>query len=53
MNHALLLRLFLSSSFVSVHVALQYLRLYSDNIGISHYLANRVREFTNAELIDV
>ncbi|KAG9023147.1 Phosphatidylinositol 4-kinase pik1alpha (PI4-kinase)(PtdIns-4-kinase) [Tulasnella sp. JGI-2019a] len=53
MNHALLLRLFLSSSFFSVHVALQYLRLYSDNIGISHYLASRLREFSNAELIDV
>ncbi|KAG8878130.1 Phosphatidylinositol 4-kinase pik1alpha (PI4-kinase)(PtdIns-4-kinase) [Tulasnella sp. 331] len=29
------------------------MRLYSDNIGISHYLANRLREFSNAELIDV
>lgn len=32
-SHALLLRLFLSNSFFSVHVALQYLRLYADNIG--------------------
>ncbi|KAG8990008.1 Phosphatidylinositol 4-kinase pik1alpha (PI4-kinase)(PtdIns-4-kinase) [Tulasnella sp. 427] len=53
MNHALLLRLFLSPSFFSVHVALQYLRLYADNIGISHYLANRLREFSIAELVDV
>lgn len=45
MNHALLLRLFLSSNFFSVHVALQYLRLYADHIGISHYLAHRLREF--------
>ncbi|KAG8939595.1 Phosphatidylinositol 4-kinase pik1alpha (PI4-kinase)(PtdIns-4-kinase), partial [Tulasnella sp. 408] len=53
MNHALLLRLFLSPSFFSVHVALQYLRLYADNIGISHYLANRLREFSIADLVDV
>ncbi|KIO26243.1 hypothetical protein M407DRAFT_74719 [Tulasnella calospora MUT 4182] len=53
MNHALLLRLFLSPSFFSVHVALQYLRLYADNVGISHYLANRLREFSIADLVDV
>lgn len=53
MNHALLLRLFLSSSFFSVHVALQYLRLYADNVGISHYLTTRLRGFALEELIDV
>ncbi|KAG8897392.1 Phosphatidylinositol 4-kinase pik1alpha (PI4-kinase)(PtdIns-4-kinase), partial [Tulasnella sp. 403] len=53
MSHALLLRLFLSSPFFSVHVALQYLRTYADNIGISHYLANRLRGFSVTELIDI
>ncbi|KAI0306560.1 kinase-like domain-containing protein [Multifurca ochricompacta] len=53
MSHALLLRLFLSPSFFSVHVALRYLMLYSDNIGITYYLTRRLREFTIDELRDV
>jgi hypothetical protein len=53
MSHALLLRLFLSSSYFSVHVALHYLMLYSDNIGITYYLTRRLKEFTIDELRDV
>ncbi|KAF4608477.1 Phosphatidylinositol 4-kinase pik1alpha (PI4-kinase)(PtdIns-4-kinase) [Pleurotus pulmonarius] len=53
MSHALLLRLFLSSSFFSVHVALQYLNHYADNIGITYYLTRRLREFNTRELRDV
>ena len=53
MSHALLLRLFLSPSYFSVHVALHYLMLYSDNIGITYYLTRRLREFTTDELRDV
>ncbi|KDQ60807.1 hypothetical protein JAAARDRAFT_31790 [Jaapia argillacea MUCL 33604] len=53
MSHALLLRLFLSPSFFSVHVALQYLTLYSDNIGITYYLTRRLRELDIEELRDV
>ncbi|KAG8961256.1 Phosphatidylinositol 4-kinase pik1alpha (PI4-kinase)(PtdIns-4-kinase) [Tulasnella sp. 419] len=53
MSHALLLRLFLSPSFFSVHVALQYLRLYADHIGISHYLTGRLNSFSPSELQDV
>ncbi|KAI0062271.1 kinase-like protein [Artomyces pyxidatus] len=53
MSHALLLRLFLSPSFFSVHVALRYLMLYSDNIGITYYLTRRLRESTVDELRDV
>ncbi|KAA1471153.1 kinase-like protein [Dentipellis sp. KUC8613] len=53
MSHALLLRLFLSPSFFSVHVALRYLMLYHDNIGITYYLTRRLREFTIDELRDV
>ncbi|PPQ93305.1 hypothetical protein CVT25_014434 [Psilocybe cyanescens] len=52
-SHALLLRLFLSSSFFSVHVALKYLLLYSDNIGITYYLTRRLRELDVHELRDV
>ncbi|KAF8590602.1 kinase-like protein [Ramaria rubella] len=52
-SHGLLLRLFLSNSFFSVHVALQYLRLYADNIGITHYLTGRLRELPAQELWDV
>ena len=52
-SHALLLRLFLSSSFFSVHVALKYLLLYSDNIGITYYLTRRLRELNIHELRDV
>ncbi|KAI0322242.1 kinase-like domain-containing protein [Amylostereum chailletii] len=53
MSHALLLRLFLSPSFFSVHVALRYLMVYSDNIGITYYLTRRLSEFTIDELRDV
>ncbi|KAI6109005.1 kinase-like protein [Pisolithus croceorrhizus] len=53
MSHALLLRLFLSPSFFSVHVALKYLMLYADNIGITYYLTRRLRELDTQELRDV
>ena len=52
-SHALLLRLFLSPSFFSVHVALRYLLLYADNIGITYYLTRRLRELDTQELRDV
>ncbi|RDB21050.1 Phosphatidylinositol 4-kinase PIK1alpha [Hypsizygus marmoreus] len=52
-SHALLLRLFLSPSFFSVHVALRYLLLYADNIGITYYLTGRLRQFDISELRDV
>ncbi|EJD06043.1 uncharacterized protein FOMMEDRAFT_139331 [Fomitiporia mediterranea MF3/22] len=53
MSHALLLRLFLSPSFFSVNVALQYLTVYHDNIGITYYLTRRLKEFDIRELRDV
>ena len=53
MSHALLLRLFLSPSFFSVNVALQYLTQYYNNIGITYYLTRRLREFDINELRDV
>lgn len=53
MSHALLLRLFLAPSFFTVHVALQYLALYSDNIGITYYLTRRLTEIDPRELRDV
>lgn len=53
MSHALLLRLFLSPSFFSVHVALRYLSLYADHIGITYYLTRRLRELDTQELRDV
>ncbi|TFK29951.1 kinase-like protein [Coprinopsis marcescibilis] len=52
-SHALLLRLFLSPSFFSVHVALKYLLVYADNIGITYYLTRRLRELEVQELTDV
>jgi len=52
-SHALLLRLFLSPSFFSVHVALKYLLLYSDNIGITYYLTRRLKALDVHELRDV
>ncbi|KAF8798036.1 kinase-like protein [Phlegmacium glaucopus] len=52
-SHALLLRLFLSSSFFSVHVALKYLLVYADNIGITYYLTRRLRDYDIHELHDV
>ncbi|KAI9571532.1 kinase-like protein [Boletus coccyginus] len=53
MSHALLLRLFLSPSFFSVHVALRYLVLYADNIGITYYLTRRLSQLDTHELRDV
>ncbi|PCH38077.1 hypothetical protein WOLCODRAFT_142388 [Wolfiporia cocos MD-104 SS10] len=53
MSHALLLRLFLSPSFFTVHVALQYLRIYTDSIGITYYLTRRLRELDTQELREV
>ncbi|KAG9318503.1 kinase-like protein [Chiua virens] len=53
MSHALLLRLFLSPSFFSVHVALRYLMFYSDNIGITYYLTRRLSALDIHELRDV
>ncbi|TEB31287.1 kinase-like protein [Coprinellus micaceus] len=52
-SHALLLRLFLSPSFFSVHVALKYLLIYADNIGITYYLTHRLKELEVQELTDV
>jgi hypothetical protein len=52
-SHALLLRLFLSSSFFSVHVALKYLLIYAENIGITYYLTRRLRDHDIQELYDV
>ncbi|KAI0934139.1 hypothetical protein AcV5_006082 [Taiwanofungus camphoratus] len=53
MSHALLLRLFLSPSFFTVHVALHYLLVYADNIGITYYLTRRLRELNTQELREV
>ena len=53
MSHALLLRLFLSPSFFSINVALQYLTLYNNNIGITYYLTRRLSEFDGNELREV
>jgi len=53
MSHALLLRLFLSPSFFTVHVALQYLGKYPDNIGITYYITRRLRELDTQDLRDV
>ena len=52
-SHALLLRLFLSPAFFSLHIALKYLLLYADNIGITYYLAYRLRDLDVHELNDV
>ncbi|XP_006458116.1 hypothetical protein AGABI2DRAFT_199389 [Agaricus bisporus var. bisporus H97] len=52
-SHALLLRLFLSPSFFSLHLALNYLRLYADNVGITYYLTRRLRELDVHQLYDV
>lgn len=43
------LRLFLSP-FFSVHVALQYLKLYPENIGITHYLTSRLQGMPTREV---
>ncbi len=52
-SHALLLRLFQSQSYFSAHLALQYLAVYYDHIGITHYLAGRLREIEATELDDL
>ncbi|KAJ6547580.1 kinase-like domain-containing protein [Mycena capillaripes] len=52
-SHGLLLRLFLSPSFFTVHVALRYLTIYPDNVGITYYLTRRLRELDTHELRDV
>lgn len=52
-GHALLLRLFLLPSFFSVHVALQYLTVYADNIGITFYITGRLKQVEISELRDV
>ncbi|KAJ7774842.1 kinase-like protein [Mycena metata] len=52
-GHALLLRLFLSPSFFTVHVALRYLTIYPDNVGITYYLTRRLKELDTRELRDV
>lgn len=52
-SHALLLRLFQSQSYFSVHLALQYLSTYYDHIGITHYITGRLREVEDSELDDV
>ncbi|MCO5584876.1 hypothetical protein L7F22_038808 [Adiantum nelumboides] len=41
-SHALLLRLF-QSEFFSPHLALSYLKTYSDSIGITYYLVDQLR----------
>ena len=51
-SHGLLLRLFLSQGFFSVLHALQYIRTYSDNIGITHYLCSRLDAVATEELAD-
>lgn len=51
-SHGLLLRLFLSQGFFSVLHALQYIRTYSDNIGITHYLCSRLDAVPTDELAD-
>ncbi|KAJ7172461.1 kinase-like protein [Mycena filopes] len=52
-SHGLLLRLFLSPSFFTVHVALRYLTIYPDNVGITYYLTRRLKELDTRELRDV
>ncbi|KLO10668.1 hypothetical protein SCHPADRAFT_856337 [Schizopora paradoxa] len=53
MSHALLLRLLLSPSFFSINVALQYLSLYHNHIGISYYITRRLKDYDINELRDV
>ncbi|KAF7304897.1 Phosphatidylinositol 4-kinase [Mycena kentingensis (nom. inval.)] len=52
-THGLLLRLFLSPTFFSVHVALRYLATYPDQVGISYYLTRRLKALDNNELREV
>ena len=51
-SHALLLRLFLAPGFFSVYRALQYIRNYSDNVGITHYLTHRLDHVPTDELAE-
>ncbi|KAJ7452364.1 kinase-like protein [Mycena galericulata] len=52
-SHGLLLRLFLSPSFFTIPVALRYLTVYPDNVGITYYLTRRLSELDTHELRDV
>ncbi|KAJ7273729.1 kinase-like domain-containing protein [Mycena haematopus] len=52
-THGLLLRLFLSPEFFTVHTALRYLTVYPDNVGITYYLTQRLKELDTQELTDV
>ncbi|KAF7363461.1 Phosphatidylinositol 4-kinase [Mycena sanguinolenta] len=52
-THGLLLRLFLSPEFFTVHTALRYLTIYPDNVGITYYLTRRLKELDTQELTDV
>ncbi|KAI9293603.1 kinase-like protein [Neoconidiobolus thromboides FSU 785] len=49
-SHSLLLRLF-NSEFFNPWFAVSYLHRYPENIGIQHYLCNRLKEFPNNETI--
>ena len=49
MSYALLLR-FLTSSYFSINIALQYLRQHHDHIGITYYLTRRLKECDINEL---
>lgn len=49
MSNALLLR-FLTSSYFSINIALQYLKKHYDHIGISYYLTRRLKECNLNEL---
>jgi phosphatidylinositol 4-kinase len=52
-SHGLLLRLFLSPEFFNANVALRYLTIYPDHIGITYYLTRRLRELDTHQLRDV
>ncbi|KAI8890279.1 hypothetical protein K501DRAFT_168912 [Backusella circina FSU 941] len=49
MTNALLLRLF-TSEFFNSWIAVSYLFRYSDNVGIQHYLCNRLKKFPVSEI---
>ncbi|KAF8212221.1 kinase-like protein [Mycena galopus ATCC 62051] len=52
-THGLLLRLFLSPEFFTVHTALRYLTIYPENVGITYYLTRRLKELDTNQLTDV
>lgn len=52
-NHGLLLRLLETKSFFTVHAALQYLKSYPDNVGITYYLTRKLRGIDVQELREV